>query len=101
MCYNDLSQAGYWNGYQSAGAFNGPPAPRTSPRSLVESAVAQLSELHGIKVPDPYCPQRACNERCGPYHISLARTGYAKGHSRQMSSDQTGYIRRRTHVPVV
>lgn len=54
MCYNDLSQAGYWNGYQPAGAFNGPPAPRTSPRALVDSAVAQLSELHGIKVPDPY-----------------------------------------------
>ena len=54
MCYNDLSQAGYWNGYQPASAFNGPPAPRTSPRALVDSAVAQLSDLHGVRVPTPY-----------------------------------------------
>jgi monoamine oxidase len=54
MCYNDLSPAGYWNGYEPAAAFTGRPAPRTPPRALVESAVAQLSELHGVKVPDPY-----------------------------------------------
>jgi monoamine oxidase len=54
MCYNDLSPAGYWNGYEPAPAFTGPPAPRASPRPLVASAVEQLSELHGMKVPDPY-----------------------------------------------
>jgi lysine 2-monooxygenase len=54
MCYNDLTQAGYWNGYQPTAAFGGPPAPRTSPRTLVASAVDQLSELHGITVPAPY-----------------------------------------------
>lgn len=54
MCYNDLAPAGYWDGYEPGAAFNGPPAPRTSPRTMVASAVRQLSELHGIKVPDPY-----------------------------------------------
>jgi hypothetical protein len=54
MCYNDLTQAGYWNGYEPAAAFSGPPAPRTSPRAMVASAVSQLSELHGVKVPEPY-----------------------------------------------
>jgi monoamine oxidase len=54
MCYNDLSQAGYWNGYQPAGSFAGAPGPRTSPPAMVASAVEQLSELHGVRVPEPY-----------------------------------------------
>jgi monoamine oxidase len=54
MCYNDLTQAGYWKGYEPAAAFSGPPAPRPSPRAMGASAVSQLSELHGVKVPDPY-----------------------------------------------
>jgi len=54
MCYNDLTPAGYWSGYEPAAAFNGPPAPRRSPGPMVSSAVEQLSELHGITVPDPY-----------------------------------------------
>jgi monoamine oxidase len=53
MCYNDLAPAGYWAGYEGAAAFNGPPARRTSPPDLVASAVQQLSEIHGIDVPQP------------------------------------------------
>jgi lysine 2-monooxygenase len=54
MLYNDLTQADYWGGYEPAAAFDGPPSPRTSPPAMVASAVSQLSELHGISVPDPY-----------------------------------------------
>jgi monoamine oxidase len=53
MLYNDLTPAEYWGGYQPASAFNGPPAPRTSPPELVATTVQQLSELHGIDVPKP------------------------------------------------
>lgn len=54
MCYNDLTQPGYWSGYQARAAFAGPPAPRLSPSDLTASALEQLSELHGIEVPAPY-----------------------------------------------
>lgn len=53
MCYNDGEPAEYWAGYEPTAAYNGPPRPRVSPTDLVASAVSQLSELHGITVPQP------------------------------------------------
>ncbi len=53
MCYNDADSAEYWDGYEPASDYYGPPRPRTSPPGLVASAVEQLSELHGIEVPQP------------------------------------------------
>jgi monoamine oxidase len=54
MFYNDQAPAGYWDGYEPAGSFNGSPSPRTAPPAMVAAAVAQLSEVHGISVPQPY-----------------------------------------------
>jgi monoamine oxidase len=53
LCYNDLGQADYWDGYLPASLFRAPPAPRRSPPELVTSAIEQLSELHGVQVPRP------------------------------------------------
>lgn len=53
MCYNDLSDAGYWAGYEPSAAFNGSPQPRTSPPDLVSTALHERSELHGVSVPQP------------------------------------------------
>jgi lysine 2-monooxygenase len=54
MLYNDEAPAAYWDGYEPARAFNGPPSPRTAPPAMVAAAVSQLSEVHGVTVPQPY-----------------------------------------------
>jgi monoamine oxidase len=54
MLYNDEAPAAYWDGYEPARAFNGPPNPRTAPPAMVAAAVSQLSEVHGVTVPQPY-----------------------------------------------
>jgi len=54
MMYNDVAAADYWDGYEAASAYNGPPMPRTAPPAMVASAVSQLSDVHGVSVPDPY-----------------------------------------------
>lgn len=54
MFYNDQAPAGFWDGYEAARAFNGSPRPRTAPPAMVAAAVEQLSEVHGIPIPQPY-----------------------------------------------
>jgi monoamine oxidase len=54
MLYNDQAPAGFWNGYEAASDFNGTPSPRTAPSAMVAAAVAQLSEVHGVPIPQPY-----------------------------------------------
>ncbi|HUE06386.1 MAG TPA: FAD-dependent oxidoreductase [Acidimicrobiales bacterium] len=54
MLYNDQAPAGFWNGYEAANDFNGAPSPRTAPSAMVAAAVAQLSEVHGVPIPQPY-----------------------------------------------
>jgi lysine 2-monooxygenase len=54
MTYNDSSQSNYWAGYLDEAAFNGPPRPRTPPADMVSDAIQQISELHGVEVPQPY-----------------------------------------------
>jgi hypothetical protein len=54
MLYNDQAPAAYWDGYEPPKAFNGSPSPRTAPPAMVAAAVAQLSEVHGVTVPQPY-----------------------------------------------
>ena len=71
MLYNDLTQADYWDGYEPAAAFDDPPSPRTSPPAMVASAVSQLSDLHGISVPDPYWSGFICwQNRLTLMHLS-------------------------------
>lgn len=54
MFYNDQAPAGFWDGYEDASAFHGAPRPRTAPPAMVAAAVEQLSEVHGMAIPQPY-----------------------------------------------
>lgn len=54
MLYNDQAPAGFWNGYEAAKDFNGVPSPRTAPSAMVAAALAQLTEVHGVPIPQPY-----------------------------------------------
>lgn len=54
LCYTDMAASDFWDGYQAEPDFNGPTAPRAAPARMVHAALEQLSDVHGIEVPDPY-----------------------------------------------
>ena len=54
LCYTDMESTDFWDAYQSEDVISGATAPREAPPRMIAEALSQLSEVHGVEVPDPY-----------------------------------------------